>query len=222
MIVKVMKSILQANEKRAQQVRGKLAKEKVVMINLIGSPGAGKTSLLEKTFAHFGGKLRCAVIEGDVDTIKDAERLSVHDVPVIAINTGGACHLESLSIDNALDELDLESIDIIIIENVGNLVCPAEFDLGESMKIAITSVPEGHDKPIKYPLLFQEAGLVILNKEDLIPHTDFDLDEYMGDVKKLNAETKVFAMSCRTSSGLEAWYEFIETLAAAERSREGV
>jgi len=207
--IKVIKNILDACEGQAQQIRDHLKEKHVLMVNLIGSPGSGKTTLLEKTLATLKGRFSIAVIEGDVATDKDAVRLQKYDIPIALINTDGACHLEPITIRKALDEFDLDRTDIIFVENVGNLVCPAEFDIGENCKIAISSATEGHDKPEKYPLLFNECRLVVLNKIDLIQFTDFDKDYYISSVKKLNGRVPVLEVSCRAEQGLEGWIDWL-------------
>ncbi|OGT09338.1 MAG: hydrogenase accessory protein HypB, partial [Gammaproteobacteria bacterium RBG_16_37_9] len=182
MQIKVMQNILQANEKKAAEIRMLLKQKKIFMVNLISSPGSGKTSLLEKTLPILQKKYRVAVIEGDVETDRDAMRLEKYGVPIALINTSGACHLESVSIEKAFTAFDLDNLDLIFVENVGNLVCPAEFDIGENVKVAILSTPEGDDKVMKYPLLFREASLVILNKIDLSAHVNFNQITFYNDL----------------------------------------
>jgi hydrogenase nickel incorporation protein HypB len=191
-------------------VRALLKKNGVFMANLIGSPGAGKTSILEKTIDRLKTRYQIAVIEGDVATDRDAQRIRKHGVPVVLINTDGACHLESETIERALGEFDLNTLDIVFVENVGNLVCPAEFDIGETAKVAVSSVAEGDDKPEKYPLLFREAKAVLLNKTDFISLTDFNKSAFIKDVKKINGTIPVFEMSCRKDEGFEEWVEWVE------------
>ncbi|MBN1576046.1 MAG: hydrogenase nickel incorporation protein HypB [Chitinispirillaceae bacterium] len=219
MEIKVIQHLLDASEKRAAEIRSLLSEKGVLMVNLIGSPGCGKTSLLEKTLAAIRERCRCAVIEGDVATDRDALRLQNYDIPICLINTEGACHLEPMSIRKAIDEIDLAAIDIIFVENVGNLVCPAEFDIGEHAKIAVASVPEGHDKPEKYPLLFNECEAVVLNKIDLLPFTDFDKAAFYASLKKLNAKVPVFETSCRKGEGLDAWVAWLESARSRVRGR---
>jgi hydrogenase nickel incorporation protein HypB len=209
MQIRIMQNVLQANEKKAAQIRELLKRKKVFMINLISSPGSGKTTLLEKTLPILQEKYRIAVIEGDVETDRDAKRLDSYGVPVALINTNGACHLESVSIEKAFSALDLDNLDLIFVENVGNLVCPAEFDIGENVKIAILSTPEGDDKPIKYPLLFREASLVILNKIDLLEYVNFSLPDFYHDLKNLHGDLEVIEMSCKSSLGLDKWISWI-------------
>ncbi|EKE01844.1 MAG: hypothetical protein ACD_21C00035G0004 [uncultured bacterium] len=210
MQITVMQNVLQANEKKAAEVRALLQQKKIFMVNLISSPGSGKTTLLEKTLPLLTQKYKVAVIEGDVETDKDAQRLDKYGVPIALITTSGACHLESVSIEKAFSALDLDNLDLIFVENVGNLVCPAEFDIGEDVKVAILSTPEGDDKPMKYPLLFREATLVILNKTDLLEHVDFSLDNFYADIKKLNANLTVIETACKTGLGVDQWIKWLE------------
>lgn len=210
MEIKVMKNILNSNQNKADEIEEFLRDRKVLMVNLIGSPGAGKTTLLEKTMEQLREKYSLAVIEGDVATDRDARRLQKYDCPIVLINTDGACHLESISIQKALKELDINRIDIIFVENVGNLVCPAEFNIGEYAKIAVLSVTEGDDKPEKYPLLFREAKLLLLNKTDLIEYTDFNREAFYSDIKRLNGQMQVFELSCRKEEGIGLWIDWLE------------
>lgn len=211
MKIQVMQKVLEANDEKAAELRALLAAKKIMMINIISSPGSGKTSLLEQTLPllHEKYHLRVAVIEGDVETDRDAQRLDHYGVPVALITTSGACHLEAVSIEKAFSALDLDNLDLIFVENVGNLVCPAEFDIGEDCKIALLSTPEGDDKPIKYPLLFSEAKLLLLNKIDLLPHLDFNLANFYADVRKINPRLPVVEMSCKTGQGLDAWFHWL-------------
>ncbi len=210
MEIKVMKRVLDRNRDMAARVREKLGVRNVIMINLISSPGAGKTSLLEKICEHLSGEMRIAVIEGDVATDRDARRIEKYQVPVVLINTDGGCHLDSNSIDMALREFDLDNLDVVFVENVGNLVCPAHFDLGETFKLAVVSTTEGDDKPIKYPMLFREAMAVVLNKTDLLIHTDFSHETFLADMHQVNPGIPVFELSCRTGDGLDEFLEWIK------------
>ena len=204
-----MQNVLQANEKKAAEIRALLQQKKIFMVNIISSPGSGKTTLLEKTLPILKEKYRIAVIEGDVETDRDAKRLDGYGVPVALINTSGACHLESVSIEKAFSALDLDNIDLIFVENVGNLVCPAEFDIGENVKVAILSTPEGDDKPIKYPLLFREASLVILNKMDLLEYVNFSLSNFYTDLKNLHGNLEVIETSCKSGLGVDQWINWL-------------
>lgn len=216
MEITVMKNIMGANEEKADELRGLLKQNKVLMVNLIGSPGAGKTTILENTIAALKDKGRkVAVIEGDVATDKDARRLQRFDIPITLINTDGACHLEALSIEASLNDFNLRELDMVFIENVGNLVCPAEFDIGEHAKIAVVSVTEGDDKPSKYPLLFREAEAVILNKIDLEQYTNFNRANFLADVKNLNGNIPLFEMESMKSPNLDSWIAWLEEKLAA-------
>lgn len=212
MEIKVMKSVMDENQNKADEIRKLLKEKNVKMINLISSPGSGKTTLLEKTLEHQKNKYNIAVIEGDCATDKDAQRLKKYNVPIVLINTDGGCYLPSISIEKALKEFNLSELDIIFIENVGNLVCPAHFDVGENVKIALLSVTEGDDKPGKYPLLFREAKAVILNKIDLLGYTNFNKEAFYKDLKKVNKNIKTIEISCTNNQGLENWFEWIDIL----------
>ncbi len=204
-----MKKVLGANEDKARQIRHLLREKRVFMLNLISSPGSGKTTLLEKTLQSLQDTYKMVVIEGDVATDKDAQRLKRFNAQIILINTEGGCHLSSSSVERALNEVDLEDIDIVFIENVGNLVCPSSFDLGEHAKVAVVSTAEGDDKPAKYPMLFRQAKLVILNKIDLLEHVNFDPTQFYQNLNKLNAEIPVIETSCTREQGLETWFDWL-------------
>ena len=210
MEITVMQNVLKANEEKAQEIRELLKKKKVFMINIISSPGSGKTTFLEKTIPYLKNKYNLAIIEGDVASDKDAERLDKFGIPVAMVNTGGSCHIEAVSIEKAFTSFDLDALDLIIVENVGNLVCPAEFDIGEDMKIAMLSIPEGEDKPVKYPLLFRESKLVLINKIDLMPYLDFDQNLLRKNIAQVNNELPVLNISCKKEVGLQKWFDWIE------------
>ncbi|MGD0016273.1 MAG: hydrogenase nickel incorporation protein HypB [Verrucomicrobiia bacterium] len=216
MNIKVLKNVLEANDKLATRIRDQLAAKKITAINLISAPGAGKTSLLEKTIPLLSHRYRIGVLEGDIATTRDADRIAKLGVPVVQLLTGGACHLEAPLVQRGLGELDLDALDLLFIENVGNIACPAEFDLGENAKVGILSVTEGHDKPGKYPLLFHEISALVLNKMDLLPYTDFDYGKFLSDFRKLNADAPVFQVSCRTGQGIEEWAHWLEHVAEGE------
>lgn len=209
MEVKVMTNVLAKNDAIANTLQDTFKKKNIFVFNLLGSPGAGKTSLLEATLQGLVKDYRLAVIEGDLFTSKDAERIHALGVPVLQINTIGGCHLDAQMIENALSDLDLDNLDMIIIENVGNLVCPAEFDIGENMKVTVLSVTEGEDKPLKYPLIFKESAAVLLNKVDLLPYVPFNADSAMADIDKLNPGVPVFPVSCTTGEGLAEWTQWL-------------
>jgi hydrogenase nickel incorporation protein HypB len=209
MEIKIMKNILDRNQNKANEVRDLLISKKVLMVNIISSPGAGKTTLLEHTCEELGNKFRIGVIEGDITTDRDAQRLKKYNIPIVVINTEGGCHLDSHSISKVLDSFDLDKLDILFVENVGNLICPSQFDLGETFKLAIVSTTEGDDKPAKYPMLFREAAAVLLNKIDLIPYTNFNYESFRSDLGKINSMIPLFQISCTMGDGMEEWYEWI-------------
>ena len=210
MKVKVVRKILEANDRIAEANRRMLADEGVFAINLMSAPGAGKTTLLSKTIGDLGGRIRFGVIEGDIQGTHDAEVIAAHGVPVVQINTEGACHLDANMINEILPQLPLGEIDVLVVENVGNLVCPAEFDVGESIKVMLLSITEGDDKPLKYPLMFQMSEALIVNKVDLVPHLDVSLEKIRKDALSLNPKLEIFEVSCRTGEGLDAWYAWLE------------
>ncbi|MBN1412958.1 MAG: hydrogenase nickel incorporation protein HypB [Spirochaetales bacterium] len=204
--IKVYKNLMGANEEWAVKIRSVLKEKGVRMVNIIGSPGCGKTSLLEYIGKHGTGEktpVPFAVLEGDVETTKDAERLNVLKIPVSQLITSGGCHLEAKMVYHALCDLDLDRIKLVVVENVGNLVCPAEFDLGEDAKIAVLSITEGEDKPVKYPMLFREAKACVLTKIDLLPHLKFDLPACLEYVKQVNGSIPVFQVSSYTGEGMD-------------------
>lgn len=209
MEIKIMRNILDRNQNKAAEVRKLLASEKVMMVNIISSPGAGKTTLLECTCEEIGREFRIGVIEGDITTDRDAQRLKKYDIPIVVINTEGGCHLDSHSISKVLGSFNLKDIDVLFVENVGNLICPSQFDLGETFKLALVSVAEGDDKPAKYPMLFREAEAVILNKTDLIPYTNFNIDKFRSDLRDINARIPLFEVSCTRGENMKMWYDWI-------------
>ncbi len=209
MEIKIMKNILDRNQNRADEVRALLKDKNVVMVNIISSPGAGKTTLLERTCGELKEKLRLGVIEGDITTDRDAQRLKKYNIPIVVINTEGGCHLDSHSISKVLGSFDLDNLDMLFVENVGNLICPSQFDLGETFKLAVISTTEGDDKPAKYPMLFREARAVILNKIDLLPYTNFSFESFRRDLRKINPSVPLFSLSCTRGDGLDEWFEWI-------------
>ena len=215
MEINVVHKVMKANEEFAQMVRERLKKENIPALNLISAPGSGKTSLIEEAIRVLSGILRIGVVEGDPDTTRDAERIASAGAPVVQINTVGGCHLDSNLVYRALDDLDLNALDLLLIENVGNLVCPVEFDLGETGRVAVVSVPEGHDKPAKYPKLFRTADMVVLNKIDLLPYVDFDEIQFHRDLERLNPDLSLLKVSCRTGEGVTEWTQWLNA-----RSRE--
>lgn len=217
MKIQVVTDVLAANDRIADENRSLFTAKKIYVINLMSSPGAGKTSLVEKTILGLRDRFRIGVIEGDIQSTQDADRVAALDTPVVQINTGGGCHLDANMVREALGGLDLDSLDLLIVENVGNLVCPAEFQIGEDAKVMILSTPEGADKPLKYPLIFQESSVMLLNKIDLLPHLDFDLEKARQAALVLNPELEIFAVSCRTGEGLAAWLAWLGKRVAAVR-----
>ncbi len=207
--VKLESNILSSNDLLAKKNRSQFADQQILVLNLMSSPGAGKTTILEKTLGILQGQVKLGVIEGDLYTDQDALRIEKTGVQVIQINTEGTCHLDAGMIGQAFRDLPEKDVDIIFIENVGNLVCPAEFDLGEDFKVVVLSTAEGNDKPLKYPLIFREARAVILNKVDLLPYTDFSMDKFYEDLAKINPSVPIFAVSGRTGEGISAWANWL-------------
>lgn len=206
-------NLLHANQRGADHNRAHFDQWGITCMNLMSSPGAGKTQLLESTLKGLEN-LKIAVIEGDMTTELDAERLRQHGVPVIAINTGRSCHLDSKMVAGGIHQLQHEhnpaSLDLVVVENVGNLVCPAEFEVGEHLKVALLSVTEGEDKPLKYPVMFREADCLLITKTDLAPHLDIDMDQIEANVRQINPAGTVFRVSAKTGEGLAAWFEWIQ------------
>lgn len=209
MEIKVIKDILSANEQIAERNRRLLDSKGVFAVNLMSSPGAGKTSLILETIKRLKGKVRTGVIEGDISSSIDADKISKEEVPVIQINTGGECHLDANMTSRAFDNLRLGEIDLLLIENVGNLVCPGEFNLGEHKKAVLLSIPEGDDKPYKYPLMFHIADVVLINKIDLLPYLKFDIRRFCKAVKAMNQNVEIFQVSCTTGQGIEDWVSWV-------------
>lgn len=207
--IEVMANLLDANDIQAEVNRSHFRKHNCLTINVMGSPGAGKTSLLEKSLPHLCTDLHVGVIEGDIFTSKDADRIAAYQVPVIQINTGGACHLDSKMVSKILPEFDWKAMDLLIIENVGNLVCPADFDLGEAFRVVVLSIVEGDDKPSKYPVIFRNARAVVLNKMDLEGLTDVNMDQMKQDIRRINPDINIFEVSCRTGNGLKEWTSWL-------------
>ncbi|MBF1756763.1 hydrogenase nickel incorporation protein HypB [Veillonella tobetsuensis] len=209
MQVEVKTNVLAKNDAIASSLQQIFKEKHIFVFNLMGSPGAGKTSLLEATLQDLAKDYNVAVIEGDLFTSKDAERIHALGVPVIQINTVGGCHLDANMIQDAISDLDLDALDMIIIENVGNLVCPAEFDIGEAVKVTVLSVTEGEDKPLKYPLIFKESKAILLNKIDLLPYVPFDKEKAIKDIRNLNPQGQVFEISCTVKDGLVPWLTWL-------------
>jgi hydrogenase nickel incorporation protein HypB len=209
MEIKVVKDILGANEQLAQRNRKLFDANNLFAVNLMSSPGAGKTSLIRQTLKILKSKIKIGVIEGDVSSSLDAEAIGREGVPVVQINTGGGCHLDANMLSNALDSVPLGELKLLFIENVGNLICPAEFSLGEHRKVLISSIPEGDDKPFKYPLMFHTVDAVLINKIDLLPHLKFDIDAFSQTIKGMNQKVEIFPISCTTGQGIEQWVSWL-------------
>jgi hydrogenase nickel incorporation protein HypB len=207
--VPVLRTVLEANERLAEENRRVFRAAGLLVINLMSGPGAGKTSLLERTIGALRQEIRIGVIEGDIQSSYDAERISRTGVQVVQLNTGGACHLDSNMIKSSLDALDLDELDLLVVENVGNLVCPAEFSVGEDMKAMILSVPEGDDKPLKYPSMFQQSRVLLVNKIDLLPYVDCNVEKIEKRALQLNGNLEIFPISCRTGEGLGDWVDWL-------------
>ena len=212
MKVTVVRDMLEANARLAAENRALFNREGVRVVNLMSGPGAGKTTLLERTVSTLGSKLSIGVVEGDIQTSQDAERIEAAGATAVQINTDGACHLDANMIAAAVKELDLSRLDLLIIENVGNLVCPAEFDVGEHAKAMVLSLAEGDDKPTKYPLMFKESSVLLINKMDLGPYVDADPDRIESDARALQPNIDVFRVSCKTGEGLDSWYEWLRAV----------
>ena len=210
--IEVIQNVLEANDTIANRNRQLLDKHRIFVINIMSAPGAGKTSLILQTLARLKGKLNIAVIEGDVASTVDAEKVQSKAKAVVQINTRNmpeSCSLMAAMIESALKDMPLDDIGLILIENVGNLICPAEFTLGEHRRVVVSSLPEGDDKPIKYPLIFVDADAVIINKMDLLPHVDFNIAEFRRSITGLNPKVEVFQLSCKTGEGVERWCSWI-------------
>lgn len=217
--IKIYKDLMGENDKWAGNIRKMRRENGISMINIIGSPGCGKTALLESMIKKLGEVSNFAVLEGDVETTNDAVRLKALDIEVSQLISGGACHLEAKLVHNAISDLDLEKIDMVIVENVGNLVCPAEFDIGEDAKVAVLSITEGEDKPVKYPLLFQEAKCAVVSKMDLLEHLDFDIEKCISNIKKVNPRLPIFKLASLTGEGVDNWIAWVqEQLENAKKS----
>lgn len=215
--IAVEKGILDANDRAAADLRERLRGGRVYLLNLMSGAGAGKTSLLVQTLVRLRGRWRLGAVAGDLETRRDEERLRAAGVPVTQINTHGDCHLEAEAVAGALEEIRWRNLDAVVVENVGNLVCPAEFDIGETDRAMLLSVAEGHDKPAKYPLMFAESRALVLNKIDLLPYTDFDEEAALRDVRALNPAIEVFRTSVRTGEGVDRWCAWVDGRIRAAR-----
>jgi hydrogenase nickel incorporation protein HypB len=211
--INIEKKVLSENDKIAGEIRILLHRNNIVTLNFVSSPGSGKTSLLEKTIITLGKEIKIGLIAGDVQTENDANRLKAAGGQMVrAVVTGGACHLNAQMVLKALKHLDLEKMEMLFIENVGNLVCPSSYDLGEDMKVVMMSVTEGDDKPQKYPAMFRRSAMMIINKIDLLPYCDFRMEAARENALKINGRLKIFEMSCRTGDGLEEWCQWLKSL----------
>jgi hydrogenase nickel incorporation protein HypB len=219
-IISVEKKVLSENDRLAAAIRAQLKQRNLVALNLVSSPGSGKTSLLERTLEALSSELRIGLIAGDVQTENDANRLiRAGGKMVRAIVTGGICHLDAKMVSRVLPDLGIDHLDLLVIENVGNLVCPSSYDLGEDMKVVLISTTEGDDKPLKYPSMFRRSSVMVINKIDLLGASDFDLDRVKANAHSVNAELKIFEVSCRTGQGLEAWYAWVRSLVAGKAEK---
>ncbi|TAK17439.1 MAG: hydrogenase accessory protein HypB [Acidobacteria bacterium] len=217
-VVTIERKVLEKNDAFAAENRRRLAEARLFAINVVSSPGAGKTSLLEHTIQRLDGRLRISVVEGDVQTDLDAQRVARYGAPVVQIVTNGGCHLEAKLVQDALARLDLAATDLLVIENVGNLVCPANYDLGEAMKVVLLSTTEGDDKPLKYPAMFRNASVLVVNKIDLLPYVPCDVDTLVGNARTINPALRVFQVSCTTGAGLDDWCTWLAAQVTALRA----
>ncbi len=219
-VVTIERKILEKNDAVARKIRDTLNERKIFAINLVSSPGSGKTTLVERTLERIKGSVRIAVIEGDVQTDLDAQRVSAYGVPTVQIVTNGGCHLEANLVSNALGQMDLDGVELLIVENVGNLVCPANYDLGEAVKVVVLSVTEGDDKPLKYPAMFRHASALVVNKIDLLPYLRCDVEALVKNALEINPGLQVFRLSAMTGEGIEAWTSWLA--AATARTRKEI
>lgn len=218
-LIDLERKVTEKNDLLAADLRRRFRESRIYTLNLLSGPGSGKTSLLERTLPELSSRFRCLVVEGDLMTQNDAERIARLGVSSVQIQTRGTCHLDSRMVGSALEGVDLPSLDLLLIENVGNLVCPTGFDLGEDMKVVMASVTEGADKPAKYPYIFERAGVVILNKIDLLPYVPFDPDAFTRSLRAINPTAPLFSLSCTTGDGMAAWLDWLR-LRVEERRAE--
>jgi len=211
MKVSLVTNILKANERISEQNKKLFNEKSILVINMMSAPGAGKTTLIENTIRALDGEFRIGVIEGDIQSTYDADKIAATGVQVVQINTGGACHLDGNMIRETFDQLNLDAIDLLIVENVGNLVCPAEFNMGEDFKVMLLSLPEGDDKPLKYPLMFHESSILLINKIDLLPYMDCSIQKIKDESLKINPNLKIYEISGKTKQGLDGWFDWLRT-----------
>jgi hydrogenase nickel incorporation protein HypB len=209
-IITVERKVLEKNDELAARNRSRFQQNNLFVVNIVSSPGSGKTSIVERTLEHLAGKVSVAVIEGDVQTDLDAQRVAKFHVPVVQIVTNGGCHLDAKLIDDALASLDLTTVQLLIIENVGNLVCPANYDLGEHLKVVVASTTEGDDKPLKYPTMFKKASLLLINKIDLLPYVGCKIEVLKANALQMNSHLQIIATSCTTRQGIPEWCDWLE------------
>ncbi len=209
-LIEVKEDILADNEKLANQIRSEFNQAKTLLLNLMSSPGAGKTTLILKTIEMLKQDLKIGVIEADIDSMVDSHKVAAAGRPAVQLRTGGFCHVDATMVKSGLEHMDWQNQDIVFIENVGNLVCPAEFDTGANKKVMILSVPEGDDKPLKYPLMFSICDVLIVSKLDYLPYSDFDIEAMQQRVKKLNPNIHIFELSCKTGKGVDAWINWLK------------
>ena len=209
-LIEVKEDIMSDNDAVASSLRARLSKERTFLINLMASPGAGKTSLILKTLERLKNELRTGVIEADIDSMVDAEKVAAQGAAAVQLRTGGFCHVDASMVEKGLNNLDLDELDLVIIENVGNLVCPAEFDTGAIKNVMILSIPEGDDKPLKYPLMFSVCDVLLVNKMDYLPLSDFDVNAMRERVLNLNHKIEIFEVSAKTGEGIEAWTNWLK------------
>jgi hydrogenase nickel incorporation protein HypB len=217
--IRVVENIFSANDKLALQNRAEFDRARLLALNFMASPGAGKTSLVEATLKNLHGRFRLAVIDGDIATSLDADRAAAAGAVALQINTGGECHLDAVMLQDALPQLDLQSIDLLIVENVGNLICPASFQLGTHKNVLIASIPEGDDKPYKYPGIYRGVDVLVINKLDLLPYVDFDMVYFKRGVEMLNPGVLTFPVSCKTGEGLQGWVDWLDSQIAIHTSK---
>ncbi len=220
MQIKVVRKILEANDRISDQLRQLFRDKGILVINLMSSPGAGKTTLLESTLTDLKQEFNMAVIEGDLQTSNDAERVAATGAQAIQINTEGGCHLDGSMVLEAAGQMELDNVDILFVENVGNLVCPAEFSVGEDYKVTILSVVEGDDKPEKYPLIFAESRVMLLNKTDLLPYVDFSLEKASNFARSLNADIEIYPVSAKTKEGMDDWYQWLRREVSIKKNQQ--